>query len=439
VGGLAGGGALPASATPQPDIVSWIDRHAVPLRRTDALGPVDDLWPVRRIVRDARIVGLGESAHGTHTELTLKHRVMRYLVERMGFRTIAWEESWGSGVAIDRYVVTGVGDPRAIVGDAMFMLRREALLDLVRWMRTFNRHRPAHDKVRFLGADVLELRPVQYDELRHHVAEVAPGRLAELERHLDPIKLRGSVWWEHLSWYLARDFTDELKRPYIEHARAAYELVRSLRGRGKTVERDDAVQHAHAILGFYESYTKAGDKNDVRDRYVSEILLAWRRRTGHRVIYSAANAHTTSSPRMLVSFPDPYPGDDTAERELAGGRLRRRLGRGYVSIGTVFDHGGVFTGWEADGGPKVYDVPPPHASFIDHTLGRTRRPDYLLDLHAPAPPAVRVWLDGPAKLRIMSSAYYPDNDANYSQAVDSLTEGFDALLHVGEVAPARML
>jgi hypothetical protein len=36
--------------------------------------------------------------------LWLKHRVARYLVENLGFRTIVWEEGWGSGVAIDRYV-----------------------------------------------------------------------------------------------------------------------------------------------------------------------------------------------------------------------------------------------------------------------------------------------------------------------------------------------
>ena len=48
-------------------------------------------------------MGVGESAHGTHTQLRLKHRVARYLVEDLGFRTTAWEEGRVSGVAIDRY------------------------------------------------------------------------------------------------------------------------------------------------------------------------------------------------------------------------------------------------------------------------------------------------------------------------------------------------
>jgi hypothetical protein len=86
------------------------------------------------------------------------------------------------------------------VGDALFMLRTEAMLELVGWMREFNRGRPDHDKVRFLGADVLELRPVQFDEIRRYVAEVASDRHEELEAHLAPIDWRGDPFTQ-LGWY----------------------------------------------------------------------------------------------------------------------------------------------------------------------------------------------------------------------------------------------
>jgi erythromycin esterase len=72
---------------------SWINRHAVALPQTDAGGSVDDLQPLRRVVTNAQVVGLGESAHGTHEQFTLKHRAARFLTERMGFRTLAWEEN----------------------------------------------------------------------------------------------------------------------------------------------------------------------------------------------------------------------------------------------------------------------------------------------------------------------------------------------------------
>jgi erythromycin esterase len=442
VGGLAMP-AAPALAGPAPasgtvgGVVPWIDRHAVPLTGTDPRQPAGELRRLRGIVDGAAIVGLGESAHGTHTQLRLKHRVARYLVEELGFRTIAWEEGWGSGVAIDRYVTGGHGDPEAIVRDAMFMLQTEAMLDLVRWMREFNRGRPDHDKVRFLGADVVEVRPVQFDELRRYVADLAPDRRDDLEAHLAPIDWRGTPFAQ-LGWYLQLPAAEQ--REVIAHARAVHDLVRAVPAGPSAVGRDDAVQHAHALLGFYEGYGPDGDANDLRDRYVTAIIDRWRRRTGRRVVYNAATAHTAAVPRMLVSFPNDQPGDDTVERQLAGGRLRRQLGDRYVAIGISFDHGQVLTGWEVQpGGPAVYEVPPPSASLVDHVLGQTREPDYLIDLRHGGPPAVRRWLRGPARMRIVASAYVPANDADYAITVDPWRGAFDAILHLDQVTPSRLL
>jgi erythromycin esterase len=143
---------------------------------------------------------------------------------------------------------------------------------------------------------------------------------------------------------------------------------------------------------------------------------------------------------MLVSLPDDQPGDDTVERELAGGRLRRQLGHRYVSIGISFDHGQVLTGWEVQpGGPAVYQVPPPSASLVDHELGQAREPDYLIDLRRAGPPAVQRWLRTPARMGIVASAYVPANDASYAITVDPWSGAFDAIMHLDQVTPSRLL
>jgi erythromycin esterase-like protein len=96
-------------------VTGWAERHAVPLATVDPAAPLDDLAFLRRSVGRAQVVGLGESVHGAAEEETLKHRLLRFLVERMGFRSVAWEEDWTTGLAIDRYVTTGAGDPDALV------------------------------------------------------------------------------------------------------------------------------------------------------------------------------------------------------------------------------------------------------------------------------------------------------------------------------------
>jgi erythromycin esterase-like protein len=59
-------------------------------------------------------------------------------------------------VAIDRYIVTGEGDPRALVAATSSIWRSEEMLDLVRGMRRYNLTHD--DKIRFLGTDLTQLR-----------------------------------------------------------------------------------------------------------------------------------------------------------------------------------------------------------------------------------------------------------------------------------------
>lgn len=440
--GLIGAGSASASASTSAStsgVLSWVNRHATPLASTDALGPLDDLWPLHRIACDAHLVGLGDSAQGTHTMVTLKHRVIRFLVERMGFRTVAWEENWGSGVAIDRYVVTGEGDARAAVEQAHILVHTEAFLGLVRWMREFNRGRPDHDKVRFLGADVVQMRAFLFDEITRYVLDVAPERAEDLRADLYPIRMRGEPG-EHLAWYFDPTRTEDERHQLLAHARAVYDLVRQLPDGPSTITREDAVQHAYSLVGFYDMYTEVGKATDSRDHYMVGLIDAWRRRTGHRIVFGAHNAHVAAIPRMVITIPDGEPGDDTRERELSGGMLHRLYGSRFVSIGTVFHHGQVLCGWERhDVGPGVFDVPAPDPSFVDHTLGQAREPDYLLDLNTAAPPEVAHWLNGPATMRLISTAYDPTIDAEYAQTLDSWRTGFDAILHVNQVAAPRRL
>jgi Erythromycin esterase len=114
----------------------------------------------------------------------------------------------------------------------------------VRWMRTYNL---AHDvKVRFLGTDLTQLRQLLFDELMQYVSDLAPQRLQELTSHLDPLRLRGTPE-EHIGWY----FQQPDKQPYIDHARAVYELVLGLAPGPSQIDREHAVQHARTIVGFY--------------------------------------------------------------------------------------------------------------------------------------------------------------------------------------------
>lgn len=129
--------------------MEWIDEHATALSSTDPNAPVSELESLRDVVGDASVVGLGESTRGSHEQFAIKHRMIRFLVEEMGFRTVGFEADFASGV-IDRYVITGEADPSQLVVQVSSPFwATEEILDLVEWMRDYTETHD--DPVRFFG------------------------------------------------------------------------------------------------------------------------------------------------------------------------------------------------------------------------------------------------------------------------------------------------
>ena len=102
----------PAEADRDPRI-AWLDEHVVPLITCEAGHGFDDLEPLGAVIGDARIVGLGESTHGTREQFQMKHRLVEYLVEELGFTWFAVEASTPEAHRLDAYVLGGEGDPAA--------------------------------------------------------------------------------------------------------------------------------------------------------------------------------------------------------------------------------------------------------------------------------------------------------------------------------------
>lgn len=191
--------------TPQPDdteaaVIDWVKQHAVPLQTVEAGHGFDDLAPIRDMVGDARIVSLGESTHGTREIFQMKHRMLEYLVEEMGFTIFGIEASFPDCVAINDYVMHGRGDPEvALHGQGFWTWDTEEVLDLIKWMRAYNEN-PAHEtQLKFYGYDMQVTTPAldvaipylrQFDEGR---ADALAERLAPLR---DPMLFRNHSTWQ---------------------------------------------------------------------------------------------------------------------------------------------------------------------------------------------------------------------------------------------------
>jgi erythromycin esterase len=137
--------------------LGWLKKAAVALTTADPSKPLTDLGFLDNFVRGATIVGLGEATHGTSEFFHMKHRLLRYLVEREGFTIFAIEANMPECYRLNEYVLSGQGDPEMLLKGIYFWTwNTQEVLDMIKWMRAYNAGLDGHDgkKLQFTGFDM---------------------------------------------------------------------------------------------------------------------------------------------------------------------------------------------------------------------------------------------------------------------------------------------
>ena len=78
------------------ELLAWLRVAHHPLDSSDQEAPSEeDLAPLRAIVGDARVIGLGEAVRGAWSAAELRrftHRILRFAVEHLGIRTLVLQD-----------------------------------------------------------------------------------------------------------------------------------------------------------------------------------------------------------------------------------------------------------------------------------------------------------------------------------------------------------
>jgi erythromycin esterase len=392
----------------------WIDAHAHELATTDPSDPLTDLAPLAKLLADARIVGIGESTRAGHEVALLGHRVLRVLVEELGFRTLALLDDEAAVATVDAYLRTGDGDPREALAQLWRPWRDEEMLDVVEWARSFNRDHP-DDPVGMVGLEPASAQPADYRAVLDYVSTV-DGPVAELRRHYDTIRTAHEVG-EHVQ----SSRGTHPGRPFVEHARDAYDLVAALPGSAGVLDKAQRIVDFHA-----RSFAAGGVDLGAIQRRAVTVLTTMLADPGTKIAYWDGLALTANAAKLEVTLlSEPF--------DTIGHELRRRLGAGYFSLLIGFGEGEL---GDLHAGLRA---PAPMAGSADAELAAAGPDRYLLDLHAPHSDLVAHWLHGPHRLRIIPGIYDPAADAEHYVLTGALDEWFDALLHVRTITPTTLL
>lgn len=404
-----------------PAVQAWLRTAAVPLTTVEAGHGFDDLAPLARMIGRARLVALGEATHGTREFSQMKHRVLEYLVGRLGFSVFLMEDGFGEAAAVDDYIVSGKGDARSALRSGVYRIwNTEEVLAMVEWMRAWNAD-PAHTtKLRFYGIDVQNPSAALSAALAY-LDRVDPATAARARDQLSPLRefLRRSDYGKLPA--AARTALHDGIRGVL----ARFDAERAAWSKATSPREWLIARKAVDVLRQNAAYfaPPAGElAADARDKGMAENA-AWvleQAEPGARAVLWAHNGHISRAG---------YDGVVSV-----GQRLAARYPRDYVAFGFVWNQGGF--GAVERGGPWAHAVGPEAAGGLGATFASLRLPIAAFDLRSAPRGEVAAWFAAPHLAREIGALFTTEE---HMDSVTRLSACFDAVIFVDRTAAARAL
>ncbi|WP_405412952.1 erythromycin esterase family protein [Streptomyces decoyicus] len=405
------------------------DEAVMPLRTLDPTGPLDDLEWLDQAIGDARVVAIGESAHYNGEFFQLRHRLLRYLVERHGFSAYAMESGFVEGQLIDHWVRGGEGRLGQVManGTTSLMGLWTQMRTHLEWMR--QHHRTASHSVGFYGIDMpgsmASLLP-GLDAVSAYLADADP------EFRIDPriretaavfaavsafsapaaIPAYGNVADERRDGLTAglADLTARMTSRRLDYLRLttadAYEWA--LRALNITATLD----------AMFRELSRGNAQGMMLNREATIAdTVEWILRKEDRIVLAAHNGHVQRWPITLPGMPP---------STTMGMHLADRLGEDYLVIGTT-----SATGQTLNTAPDFYTgklftelETAPRSGSLDALMAASHDGPFATDLRRLSP-ADATTVRAVSQQRF--GTYYSDL---------SPLEAFDVIVHLPHVTPA---
>jgi erythromycin esterase len=409
------------SEDPAPDeVLVWLKANAVRLATVQPGPPFADMAPLKDRLKDAQVVAMGEATHGTREFQQYKDRMLRFLVEELGFTVFGLECNWPESLKVNEYVLGGKDDP--VAGLGFIWWQTEDVLEMVRWMREYNLD-PAHTrKLKFYGFDmqtpglaesnVLEYLQRVDAESRATAAQAFEilGRIGANRAYENgPAETRRST---AASLAAILDRFDERKPEYIRRSsQAEWTMARQNMVIVKQAEVKIANQN-----GMGKAY---------RDRAMAENVK-W-----------ILDREPAGTKMMLWAHDDHVAGEGQTHLPM-GGNLRRIFGDRAVLCGFVFQEGGFMAVDMATDATTSFTVGPPPRGSLDATLASAGMALFAVDLRHLPEGKVADWFDAPHVSRQIGGGYSEKTPGVWMERLRP-KRAFDLLIFIARTTPIKLL
>lgn len=260
--------------------------------------PSTDLQTLcKTISNEKKLVGLGESTHGTKEFTLLRSEIVKTLVTSYNYKVFILEADYAPCKKINEYLQTGTGN----VEQLMLELRlwpwiHEDFLNLLVWLKDYNLNNPTQ-RVRFYGMD---------------------SQLSKLHAQKDSILLKYPDQGDQL--FSIVEGNDNPKKKLNDLRRLSDQFEEA----SNTV---DLLLHYYILCQINKLSQSSIKDPNIRDKNMAQFVQLIHKHDSSNVLIWAHNGHISKQ------------GPSIRERTALGHHLAAIYGEAYAAIGLDFQEG----------------------------------------------------------------------------------------------------
>lgn len=389
----------PRITPPTAQELAWLKANIIPLKTHLPTESLANLAALDEVIGDAKVIGLGESTHGSREIFQIKHRLLKYLNATHNFRIFSIEASMPEAYKINDFVLKNEGNPKDLITGMYFWTwRTKEVLAMVKWMQEFNESN--NEQIQFTGFDMQFIEgPIA--ELKMLLPDAADIQLDSLKMTWDVLREQSRKNRRMLM------FTPK-QQAYFD-GQMAYLKKEISQGNLTKKDHDWAIQNVKILE------QAAWQPANKRDQYMAENLL-WIKEQNpqQKIVAWAHNEHIKKTGKRMGEW------------------LADSLKQDYLSVGFAF-YDGSYTS-QGDKGLQSYQAQTAYIGTYEYFFNAIDEPIFLLDLRNTSKddPAC-AWLFDHLKFRKVGSRnikeeFFPTK----------ITEDFDVLIFIKSSSYSRL-
>lgn len=398
-------------------LVIELDKYITPVNGSSPALENSDLTILDKFA-DASVIGLGEATHGTKEFFEMKHRVIKYFIEKHGFRIVGFEADMGECIYIDRFITKGIGTIDDVMKKMHFWTwRTEEVKNLILWMKDYNSGKSESNQIHLLGVDCqfTNYNKTLIDEYLNKYNINTPEYVNRIINKLSEIK---SDDVKNIRSDLFEGLREKCDSVTAFFALNRNDMVKKSGSFEFSIIRQLTVQYGQ-FLGNYRTQ----DTYPWRDINMAEntIWLTTLLSGRTKVLSWAHNDHVARIQTMFINGSQGY-------------HLSKEFGNSYKVIGFSFEQGSFrAVGFDNSGNStglnqQTIDQLPLRNSLNYVFYGANPKDFILIFSNLPESGILTYWLKSTKKFLSFGAGYHPNSySVNYTSS--ALIPYFDAIIH----------